>query len=419
MSPVARSGNVSHRPGERAPGGPAGDGPWATACLYVSGALWNICMGMLQVVVPLYALSLGFSIVAIASLVSLPVLIELVVRLGGSAISDRFGERRMLRICFLLMALAGATLLFADKYLHIALAQSLAFCSRSTFWTSIQSLASQLPGGDPGKKLGRLFAWNYGGGFIGLTLGGVMLALAGFAQSFVFIIVLAAVCLGLSLAFPSAPKPDGRSYLSVVGGIGRFLTQRHVWLGISVSFAAALPSAMSQSMYPLYLAFAKYPDQWIGALSSMRAVGPVLIGVTLAGYITISRQAKIYALGMAGLGVFLTLTGLAQNPAVVALAIVGAGAAGGFMDLLYQVEATEFSRAGDRAVAMAGTGLGWIVCPLVMPMVMGWLAENYGFPAAFAAAGLLFLCLAAASGFLHRRLAPVNAVTPAASGELL
>src|SRR3989304_1145404 len=83
--------------------------------LYGSGALWNICMGMLQVLVPLYALSLGFSIIKKSILVSLPVLAELVVRFGGSAISDRFGERRVLQICFLLMALSGATLLVAGR----------------------------------------------------------------------------------------------------------------------------------------------------------------------------------------------------------------------------------------------------------------------------------------------------------------
>ncbi|HEY1266210.1 MAG TPA: MFS transporter, partial [Candidatus Binatia bacterium] len=79
--------------------------------LYASGFLWNVCMGALQVLVPLYGLSLGYSIVTISSLVSLPVLIELVVRFGGSAFSDRFGERRTLRACFLMMGLAGATLL--------------------------------------------------------------------------------------------------------------------------------------------------------------------------------------------------------------------------------------------------------------------------------------------------------------------
>ena len=59
--------------------------------LYISGALWNICMGMLQVLVPLYGLSLGFSIIEISSLASLPVLVELLTRFAGGAISDRFG----------------------------------------------------------------------------------------------------------------------------------------------------------------------------------------------------------------------------------------------------------------------------------------------------------------------------------------
>ncbi|MEK6614325.1 MAG: MFS transporter [Candidatus Binatota bacterium] len=166
--------------------------------LYGSGALWNICMGMLQVLVPLYALSLGFSIIKISSLVSLPVLAELVVRFGGSAISDRFGERRVLQICFLLMALSGAVLLLADHYIHLLLAQALAFCSRSTFWTSIQSLGSQLPGADLGKKLGRLYAWNSGGGVIGLSVGGAVLALLGFEKAFILLTVAAIFCVLLT-----------------------------------------------------------------------------------------------------------------------------------------------------------------------------------------------------------------------------
>jgi MFS family permease len=79
------------------------------------------------------------------------------------------------------------------------------------------------------------------------------------------------------------------------------------------------------------------------------------------------------------------------------------------MDLLYQVEATEFSHTGDRTMAMAVSGLGWIICPLVIPLLMGWLAENYGFSLSFAVAGLLFISFAAMSGFLHRRLEPRTA----------
>lgn len=377
--------------------------------LYASGALWNICMGMLQILVPLYALSLGFSILKISSLVSLPVLAELVFRLGGSAISDRFGERRVLQICFLLMALSGAALLLADHYIHLLLAQALAFCSRSIFWSSIQSLGSQLPGSNLGRKLGKLYASNRGGELIGLSLGGAILALLGFQKSFISLTSVAIVCVVLSLGFPHVePKPSGRALWEITQGMGRFLGYRHIWLAISVSFAAALPSALSQSIYPVYLAFLEYREQWIGILVSLRTLGPLMIGLMLGSFITISRQRGIYALGMAGLGLFLVAAGLAEKPLSLGFVIVALGAAGGIMDLLYQVQAAEFSRAGDRSVAMASTGLGWILCPLITPMIVGWLAQVQGFKVAFSVAGLFFLLMAAGSRLWHRLLLPAE-----------
>jgi MFS family permease len=377
--------------------------------LYVSGSLWNICMGMLQILVPLYALSLGFSIIKISSLVSVPVLVELVVRFGGSAISDRFGERRVLQICFLLMALSGATLLFADRYIHLLLAQALAFCSRSTFWTSIQSLGSQLPGTNFGKKLGKLFAWNHGGGLIGLSLGGAVLALLGFQKAFILLTAIAIACVVLSLAFPRVePKPSGRTFWQITHGIGGFLGYRQIWLAISVSFAAALPSSLSQSIYPVYLAFLDYQEQWIGLLISLRTFGPLMIGLMFGPFISISRQRGIYALGMAGLGLFLMATVLSETPFSLGIVIVALGAAGGIMDLLYQVQAAEFSRAGDRSVAMASTGLGWIFCPLITPMIVGWLAQVQGFQPAFLVTGLFFLLMAAGTALWHRLLLPAE-----------
>jgi len=138
--------------------------------LYASAALWNLSMGMFQVLIPLYALSLGFSIVKIGTIVALPVLGEVVARFAGSALSDRFGEARILQGCYLLMALSGLALLGADSYLHLLGAQTLANCSRSIFWSSVQSLASQLPGASMGKKLGLVTGSTTRGPWLGLTL---------------------------------------------------------------------------------------------------------------------------------------------------------------------------------------------------------------------------------------------------------
>jgi MFS family permease len=122
---------------------------------------------------------------------------------------------------------------------------------------------------------------------------------------------------------------------------------------------------------------------------------------------------------MAGLGIFLIATGAAQHPVALAFVIVGLGASGAFMDLLYQVQATEFSKAGDRSVAMASSGLGWILCPLVMPMAVGWLAQHYGFRLAFACAGLFFLLIAAGTRLWHRLLVPADTGSGAFSAREL
>lgn len=374
---------------------------------YTSAALWNLCMGMLQVLLPLYALSLGFSILKISSIVALPVLAEIVIRLLSSAFSDRFGERRIIQGCYLLMVMSGLMLLTAKSYGELLLAQTVAYFSRSTFWISVQSLASQLPGSSLGKRLGQLLAYNYAGNLLGLSLGGVLAALFGYPHSFLVLTALAITCSLLGLALPQVePKPSGRTVWEITQGIGRFLRYRQIWLAISVSYAAALPPSLTQSIYPLYLAYLNYAEQWIGVTVSFRALGPILTGLMLGSLITPARQIGIYAVGMAGLGVCLVSSGLTEQAFFIALSIAGLGAAGGVMDLLYQVQASEFSRAGDRSVTMASMGLGWNLSPFVTPILLGWLAEVQGFQFAFLAAGAVFLLIAAGTRLWHRLLTP-------------
>ena len=70
----------------------------------------------MHVVVPLYALHLGFSILQISSIVAVPVLATLVVRFVGGALSDRFGERFVLQGCYVLQTLAALLLLWAASF---------------------------------------------------------------------------------------------------------------------------------------------------------------------------------------------------------------------------------------------------------------------------------------------------------------
>src|SRR5574341_888608 len=283
------------------------------SAFYASAFLWNNCMGMLQVLMPLYAFSLGFSLLKISSLIALPALAEVAVRFLGSALSDRFGERRILQVCYVLMALAGALLLAAESFLLLLLVQSIASFSRSNFWIAVQSLASQLPGAHVGKQLGRLASCNYAGNLIGLNLGGVLAALLGYPLSFLVLTALAVVSILLGLALPPVEaKPKGRSVWEITRGIGQFLRYRRIWLGISASYAAALPASLTQSIYPVYFASLDYGEQWSWAAISARSLTPALIGVMLGAAITTARQRGIFTLGMTGLAISLMASGVTE-----------------------------------------------------------------------------------------------------------
>lgn len=376
---------------------------------YTSAALWNVCMGMLQVLLPLYALSLGFSVLKISSIIAVPVLAEFVIRFLGSALSDRFGERRILQGCYLLLAVSAAMLLLATDYPRLLLAQTIAYFSRGVFWISVQSLASQLPGSNVGKKLGRLSASNYGGNLIGLSLGGVVAALLGYHHGFLLLMGLTLVCTLLGLALPHVEaKPSGRTIWDITLRMGRLLRYRHIWFAVSISYAAALPPTLTQSIYPLYLAHLNYAEQWIGVVLSFRPMGAVLVGLALGSLIILARQRGIYALGMASLGLFLVGSALVENPLFLGFCIAALGAAGVIMDLLCQVQASEWSRAHDRSVAMASMGLGWNLCPFLTPILVGWLAEVSGFRLAFLATGGFFLLMAAGTQLWYRLLMPAD-----------
>ena len=366
--------------------------PYSQHVLFSTAALWCLCNGMMHVIVPLYALNLGFSILEISSIVAVPVLATLVVRFVGGALSDRFGERGVLQGCYLLMAMASLMLIGATGFYTLIIVLVVANVSRSTFWIPAQSMASQLAGASVGRHLGKLAAANYAGTLLGQILGGVTVAYFGYLFSFYILTALGLACTLLSLALPPTdPKPKNRTVWQITLGVGRFLRYPQTWLIISGSGAAALPQAMCASIYPLYLAYLSYGEQWIGAAVSLRAVGPIVIGLLFAVLITPARQKAIFASGMIVLGIGLIGSGLSDRYFLLSLCIVAMGAGGGVMDLLYQVQASALSRAGDRSMAMASTGMGWNLSPFFMPLIVGWLVELWGFEIAFLIAGSILL----------------------------
>jgi len=371
---------------------------------YAGAAIWNLANGIMMILIPLYALSLGFSILKIGSVIALPVLVMLAVRLVVGALCDRYGERCILQVCYLLAVIAALLLLRADDFASLLVSQGIANASRSLFWVASQSLATQLPGPTVGKRLGHLSAWNHVGNLLGMGLGGALASVVGYSGAFVVLTAMSIACGVLGLAIPRVEsKPSGRTIWQIAGGIGRWVRHPEVWLGIFASFAAALPSTLTQSLFPVYLAQLEYEEHWIGLTVSGRAIGAIAMVLIIGPWITPPRLRGIFALGMVGIGIFMAGCGLLEGLLLLGSCIAALGAAGGVLDLWYQVQATEMSEARDRSMAMAAASLGWPLSLMIAPLLLGWLADLKGFPFTFIATGIFFLAMPAVSHLYYRR----------------
>ncbi|MCH6546136.1 MAG: MFS transporter [Deltaproteobacteria bacterium] len=380
---------------------------------YSTTALWNLTNGMMMILVPLYALSLDFSVLKIGSVIALPVLVTLGMRFVGGALCDRFGERLILQLCYLLSVFSVLLLLQAKGFSSLFLSQVVANCSRSIFWTAAQSLTTQLPGPNVGKRLGHLAAWNHVGNLLGISMGGTLAALLGYYGSFLVLIGMSVTCVLLGLFLPRVErKPSGRTVWQITAGIGRLVRYPRVWLGIFSSFGAALPSTLTQSLFPVYLSQLNYGEQWIGLTVSGRGVGTVAIVLILGPLITPPRLMGFFFLGTTGLGIFVASSGLLEELYLLGPCIVAVGAAGGVLDLWYQVQATESSEARDRSMAMATTSLGWPLSLIIAPLLLGWLADTKGFQFTFVVTGMFFVLVAVVSRLWHLGVRQKAALKP-------
>jgi MFS family permease len=302
-----------------------------------------------------------------------------------------------------MMALSALMLIGAEGYTTLMIVLIVANLSRSTFWISAQSMASQLPETNVGKKLGKLSAINHSGGLFGQVLGGILAAFLGYGTSFLILLGLALSCTLLSLGLSqSEAKPKGRTVWQITLGVGRFLRYSRTWLIITASGAAALPMAMCSSIYPVYLAHLNFGEEWIGVAVSVRSLGPIAIGLLLGVWITPVRQRLIYGLGMVVLGFCLIASGYLERYFLLGLLIILLGAGGGIMDLLAQVQASALSQSRDRTMAMASTGMGWNLSAFFVPLIVGWLVEIWGFEIAFLFSGLFLVLVGASSNLLFR-----------------
>jgi predicted MFS family arabinose efflux permease len=359
------------------------------APFFASSFAWNLGLGMSHILIPLYANYLGYSGVAIGSLVALPVVVQIALNLIGGAWTDRVGGKRLALFASLTMLIGGALFAIASSFELLFAAQLLLVMSRAVFWPATWALGSQLPG-ERSTQLGRLNSITNGGQIVGTILAGLLIAHFGFRASFWVLALLGgALSFALMSTFAAPARAPHAAHHSMFAAYAKLVRRPSIWFGLMCAYVSALPFSLSFSFYPILLVDQGFDSDEAGWLLALRGVGSVCAGVTAARFVRkVSGRSIPVAIGLVVASTVLFIAAF-RHPAPIGTLFFLVGLGSGVMTLYFQLLISELSSAETRGSALALGGLGWGVSHLSTPLIMGALKDAFGIQIAFHALGAI------------------------------
>lgn len=352
---------------------------------YFSGFAWNFGLGMTYVLVPLYARSLGFSGVAIGTLVSLPVVAQIGLSLVAGAYTDRLGGLRLAVGSCLCMLAGGIVFAVSGSMTGLMLAQSVFMVSRAFYWPSTWAMAADLPG-DQSKHFGRVNALASIGQIAGTVAAGVIVEWAGFRLGFwVFTAMGAASAVSL-LAFKT-PATGPRPRVPLLANYVALMKRPLMYYGILCAYISALPFSLSSSFYPILLVEVGYAGDETGTLLALRGVGAAAAGVVVGYFVKRTDEVRWPLMAALIVGLSILLAAVFTQPVPIAVFLLCVGLGSSVMTIYFQLLMTESSSPTERGSAMALGGLGWGLSHFSTPLLMGWMNDAIGIVAAFQVMG--------------------------------
>ena len=207
---------------------------------YLGAFAWNLAQGTTNVLLPLYALELGYSGVGIGALLALPVVLQFAFNLAGGAYVDRIGARNMLHAACIAMVFAAVTFQLATSYAVMMSGVSLFVLSRGTFWPANYAMGSQLPG-DRAQNMGWLNAVTNAGQIAGTAVGGMLIVAVGFKAAFWLTACMSLGGILLTAMLPHVPRRAARAPRGILVTYAGLARQKPMYFGIACAFLSVLP----------------------------------------------------------------------------------------------------------------------------------------------------------------------------------
>ncbi|MCH7710784.1 MAG: MFS transporter [Proteobacteria bacterium] len=356
---------------------------------YAAGLFGNGLTDMMNVAVPLWALTLGASATEIGIIVGARNVLPLFLAIHGGVLMDRMGTRRVM-FFFAAMATALAPLYPALPWLP-ALVVLQMFIGLATIltWVGAQTLIVQLTGGDTA-HLGRFTFVTRIGTFSGPILIGVMWDLLGPWGAFSF-----AGVWGLGLLASIRMIPDAKSATAtdrpalrareLVPRVSEYVRSfallglPAVALAVGISLLRSTTSGIQDSFYVVYLQQAGMTGTTIGALIAMVEISSGLGSLT-AGQVARFMRPHWALIGFSILAVSLIAITPLLGAVFAVLALVQL-LRGGCQGLILPIILSSVSKAvgpGNQGRAMGLRMTGNRLAATIIPVIMGVIADAVG-----------------------------------------
>lgn len=363
-----------------------------------------VIYSMLQVTVPVYALSLGASPLMLGVVFSAPFLLPLLFAIPMGGLVTRWGGQRVMVLGGGILVAGILAMIWVPGYAGLLSGQLLFGLAQLQMVLAAQSVISGLASGE---RLERYFGWYAtwlsGGQVVGPLIAGGLIHLTGETDlSFMTMVFFAMLATVSSRGLTGLARERLKVDRSVTGFRAQAaLLGRNEGVQVSVGVTAAAMFAMSihGSYLPVYLDHLEVSASVIGVLVSLRATAAMLIRPFMARVIALvggRSVALVLSLGLLAGG--LALLGFSERAVMIGVFSVFVGVGSGISQPLSMVILAENVEPAQRSGALGMRLMANRAVNFLAPLLFGAILEFGGFGLAFpltggivAVAGLLLL----------------------------
>ncbi len=351
--------------------------------------------GLIAPLLPQFIVSFDVSMAAAGFVVSAFAASRLLFAPASGALVNRIGSRRVYITGLFVVAVATGAVALAQEYLHILILRTIAGVGSTMFTVSAMGLIVKHSPPHIRGRCSALYATAFLLGNIAGPLLGAALAFLGFRWP--FLIYGIGVALAALIVWVLMPAEDAATQQAQALPA---MTLREAWA--DTAFRASLMSGFAHSWINLGVRVSVLPLFAAAVFHNGAATSGIALAAFAAGNAVVLQFSGRWAdalgrkpliiSGLLGSGIFVGVLGFADHVASLLVISVLAGAASGLINPAQQATLADIvgsQRSGGQVLSgfqMAGD-LGQILGPIVI----GFLADTYGFGVAFGSSALIAL----------------------------